>query len=131
MTKRLIAPKTTDGDWGAYVDEDNDAISIVSRVNGPSGGITGIDVARMPIPSETRTQKQINANARFLAGSKRTAEAAVALDAILDAIDDATKSLFAEMHIRGRPYVGPSWEDERKELRAALVAQGYSYSEQE
>jgi hypothetical protein len=76
----------TDAPWNLYRDEDGNVISILKHVIGDGGGVTGRQIARMPIPSKTVHKNaetnwpEINANARLMAAAPALYEALKALD---------------------------------------------------
>ena len=98
MTKRLIAPGITGSVWRWELEG---STSIVL-----SGGLA--DFTRVAVMFGNPNHAT---DARFLAGSKRVAEAAAKL---CDGLDSVRLDFEAA-----------------EELRAALISQGYSYSEQE
>jgi hypothetical protein len=121
MTKRLIAPKLTEGEWKCDVsDQGSVGGNAYVCIDAPEVRQT---VARVICYDELRNLERLpyEANARFLAGSKKTSEA---LARIIEANDEFRRALPAG-------WEGDPVDDACKEARAALVAQGYSYSEQE
>lgn len=85
-----------EGEWYIHKTEDGDAIGIARHFTTPRGGWQGIDICRLPVPTEKKTHEEIERNARIIVAAPKMLEALRAVDAMLSAPSTINQRSVAE-----------------------------------